>query len=112
MTLKDDYLEGASGFSDAMAAVLVAGEAFVTTNRSAILTNLQSAASAGKTSFTSTHVTSFETVNLRIEGTHMNTYFAGIIKAFAAEDIYSYEVTPALDVADTVTTSIILTFTF
>jgi hypothetical protein len=110
-TLKDEYLEGTTGLSDKMAAVFVAGETFVsTTNRAAILADLKAAASSGKSSFTSTHLTSFETANLRLKGTHMDTYFAGIVKAFADENIYSYEVTPTLDDSDTSETSVILTF--
>ena len=111
MTLKTDYLDGATGLTQKMAAVFAAGEAFVTTNNAAILANLLAAASSGKTNFTSTHQTSFETVNLRLEGTHMNTYFAGIIKGFADEGFYSYEVAPSLDTSDTVDTFVILTFT-
>ncbi len=111
VTLKDEYLEGATGLSDKMADVFTAGETFVsTTNRSAILADLLAAASSGKSSFTSTHVTSFEPVNLRLMGTHMDTYFAGIVKAFSDESIYSYEVTPSLDTSDTSETSVILTF--
>lgn len=110
-TLKYEYLEGPTGLTDKMAAVFAAGEKFVLVdNRAAILADLQAAASAGKTSFTSTHLTYFETVNLRLMGRHMETYFAGIVKAFADENIYSYEVTPSLDTSDTSETSVILTF--
>jgi len=112
MTLKTDYLDGATGLTEKMQAVFDAGILFVsTTNNAAIQANLFAAASSGKSSFTSTHQTSFETVNLRLEGTHMNTYFAGIIKGFADEGIYSYEVSPSLDTTDTVDTFVILAFT-
>lgn len=112
MTLKTDYLDGATGLTEKMAAVFAAGVLFVsTTNIVAIRADLLAAASSGKSSFTSTHPTSFETVNLRLEGTHMETYFAGILKGFADEGIYSYEVSPSLDASDTVDTFVILTFT-
>ena len=111
MTLKTDYLDGATGLTEKMVAVFNAGVLFVsTTNNAAIKADLLTAASSGKSSFTSTHQTSFETVNLRLEGTHMNTYFAGIIKGFADEGIYSYEVAPSLDSSDTSDTYVILTF--
>ena len=54
---------------------------------------------------------SFEPNNLRLKGRHMDTYFAGIIKGFADEDVYSYEVTPVLNEADTVNLQIDLNFT-
>lgn len=111
MTLKTDYLDGATGLTQQMQAVFDAGVLFVsTTNNAAIQADLVAAASAGKSSFTSSHITSFETANLRLEGKHMDTYFAGIMKGFADEGIYSYEVTPTLDTSDTVETSVILTF--
>lgn len=111
MTLKTDYLDGATGFTQQMQAVFDAGVLFVSTdNLAAITASLLAAASSGKSSFTSTHVTSFETANLRIKGTHMETYFAGITKGFADEGIYSYEVVPTLDASDSSTTSVILTF--
>lgn len=112
MTLKTDYLDGATGLTQQMQAVFDAGVTFVSTdNIAGISTALIAAASSGKSSFTSTYVTSFETANLRIGGTHMNTYFDGIISGFAAEGIFSYEVSPALDSSDSSTTSVILTFT-
>jgi len=112
MTLKTDYLDGATGLTEKMQAVFDAGVLFVSTdNIAAIKADLLVAASSGKSSFTSIHQTSFETVNLRLEGTHMDTYFAGIIKGFADEGIYSYEVSPSLDTSDTVDTFVILTFT-
>lgn len=112
MSLKTDYLDGATGLTEKMQAVFDAGVLFVsTTNNAAIQADLLAAASAGKSNFTSAHLTSFETVNLRLEGTHMNTYFAGILKGFADEGIWSYEVTPSLDTSDISTTSVILTFT-
>jgi len=112
MSLKTDYLDGANGFTQKMAAVFAAGEQWVVDNRAAIVSGLSTAASAGKKSFTITILTSFETVNLRLQGTHMSTYFDGIIRAMADEEIYSYEVTPSLDTSDITTTSVILSFTF
>ena len=111
MSLKTDYLDGATGLTEKMAAVFAAGVLFVsTTNNAAIQADLLAAASAGKKSFTSTHLTSFETGNLRLRGMHMDTYFAGIVKGFADEGFYSYEVTPSLDTSDASSTSVILTF--
>lgn len=112
MSLKTDYLDGVNGFTQKMAAVFAAGEQWVIDNRAEILSGLESAASAGKKTFDITVLTSFETVNLRLAGTHMYTYFAGIVKAMADEDIYSYEVVPSLDTSDTLSTSITLSFTF
>ena len=112
MTLKTDYLDGATGLTQKMQAVFDAGVLFVsTTFNAAISTALIAAAASGKSSFTSTHVTSFETANLRLNGTHRDTYFAGILKGFADEGIFEYEVPPSLDATDSSTTSVILTFT-
>jgi len=112
VSLKTDYLEGLNGYTAQMAAVFAAGVDFVTTNSATITTELQTAASKGKKSFTITLLTTFETANLRLEGTHMDTFFAGIVKAFADEDIYSYEVSPSLDTTDSNDLYVILTFTF
>ena len=73
MTLKTDYLDGATGFTSQMADVFAAGETFVSTNYAAIQTALQEAASKGQKDFTLTLLTTFETTSLRLDGTHLST---------------------------------------
>lgn len=112
MTLKTDFYDGADGFNQKMNDVFDAGVSWVVSNMAQISTELKDNAAKGKKSFTIQIATTFETSNLRLEGTHMNTYLAGITQGLGAEDIYSYECTPALNTDDQSTTYIDLVFTF
>ena len=112
MSLKTDYLDGANGFTLQMAGVFAAGESFVTTNLATLTSELQTAASKGLKAFTVTIETTFEPANLRLNGTHQATYFAGIITALSVEDIYNYEASLSLNVSDTTTTSVDFKFSF
>lgn len=111
MSLKTDFWDGATGLNEQMNDVFDEGVLFVSTNLAAISTELKVQAAKGVTDFTLTLSVSFEPNNLRLKGKHMDTYFAGIIKGFTDEDIYSYEVTPVLNEADTVNLRIDLNFT-
>lgn len=112
MSLKTDYLEGANGFTQKMQDVFTAGQSFVTTNLAALTTELQTNAAQGKKSFTVSLLTTFEPTNLRLEGTHMNTYFAGIMHQLGTEEIYDYEVALVLNTADQTDTYVDFNFTF
>lgn len=112
MSLKTDYFDGPNGFNTKMNDVFVAGQGFVTTNSATLTTELQAAAAKGLKTFTVNIVTSFEPANLRLEGTHMNTYFAGIEHQLGTEEIYGYEVSLSLNTSDSTTTSVDFTFTF
>lgn len=112
MSLKTDYLDGVNGFTQQMADVFAQGQAYVTTNLSALTTELQSNAAKGNKKFKVTLLSPFEPANLRLKGLHMQTYFAGIRAALMAEDIYDYEVVIELNTADTTDTKIDLTFSF
>lgn len=113
MSLKTDWLTSSpSGFATAMNTVFDAGAAWVTTNSSAISTALKANAAQGLKTFTVNVAVTFETANLRLEGFHWESFKAGIISQFAAEDIYSYEVSPELNTDDSSSTSIDLNFTF
>lgn len=74
-------------------------------------TGLAEAASKGETDFTINVSTAFETANLRLEGIHMETYFAGIVYEMANEGIYSPYFTLKLNTSDTIDTSINFIFT-
>ena len=111
MSLKTDFWDGATGFHTQMDEVFDAGTAFVVTNLATISLALTDNAAKGVTDFTLTLPSDFEPNNLRLKGTHMDTYFAGITKGFSDEDIYSYEVVPVLNEADTVNLQIDLNFT-
>lgn len=112
MSLKTDFYEGPNGFNQKMADVFAAGQSFVTTNLAALTTELQAAAAQGLREFTVNLVTSFEPANLRLEGTHMETYFAGITHQLGTEEIYDYEITLSLNTSDTTTTSVDFNFNF
>ena len=101
MSLKTDYLEGPDGFRQKMQDVFDAGVAFIVTNLSAFSDELKDQASDGVSSFTFTLPVTFEPEALRLKGTHMNTFFAGLHKGLADEEIYDYEVTIALNESDT-----------
>ena len=112
MSLKTDYYDGPNGFNTKMNDVFVAGQDFVTA-QSAILTNeLQASAASGLKTFTVKILTTFEPANLRLEGTHMDTYFAGILNQMGTEEIYNYEVTLALNTGDITDTYVDFNFTF
>jgi hypothetical protein len=115
MSLRTDYFDGATGLHQKSNDAFDAGGAFVTTNATAISTSLKDNAAAGKTKFTLSLTTSFSSEILRgNNGTNLITkaYLAGIQQQIAIEDIYSYEVTPALNIADSGTTKIDLNFNF
>lgn len=112
MSLKTDYLDGATGLTQKMQNVFDQGVALVTTNLSALSSGLQTNAAKGLSSFTINIVTTFEPANLRLKGTHMNTYFAGIRAQLAAESIFDYEVSLELNTSDLTTTSIDFKFNF
>lgn len=112
MSLKTDYLDGANGFTQKMNDAFVAGQGFVTTNLASLTTELQAAAAKGLKTFTVTLVTTFEPANLRLNGIHQQSYFAGIMNQLGAEEIYDYEVTLALNTSDQTTTSVDLKFSF
>ena len=112
MSLKTDYYDGVNGFNTKMGDVFTAGQAFVTANSASLTSELQTAAAKGLKTFTVNVVTTFEPANLRLEGTHMNTFFAGIEHQLGTEEIYEYEVLLTINTSDTTTTSIDFNFTF
>lgn len=112
MSLKTDYFDGANGFTQQMAGVFADGQSFVTTNLTSLQTELQAAASKGLRKFTVTLVTTQEPANLRLKGTYLDTYFAGIRAQLMAEEIYDYEVELTLNTSDTTTTSVDFAFSF
>lgn len=88
------------------------GVLFVSDNLSAISTALKTNAASGKTTFTVTIASAFEPTNLKLKGRHAASYFAGIQKGLADEDIYDYECSPTLNESDQVTLQIDLNFTW
>lgn len=112
MSLKTDYLEGANGFTQKMAAVFTAGQTLVTDNLATLQSELQANAAKGLKTFTVNVITTFEPANLRLEGTHLDTYLSGISSQLMVEEIYDYEVELKLNTSDLTTTSIDFNFTF
>lgn len=116
MSLKTDYFDGATGLQAKCNDAFDAGVTFVTTtNLATISAALIDAAAAGKTKFTVTIITSYNPSILRGnkgENLILKAYLAGIQQGLANQDIYAYECSPALNVADTVDTKIDLNFNF
>jgi len=112
MSLKTDYLDGANGFTQKMNDVFVAGQGLVTTNLATLTSELQAAAAKGLKEFTVTVLTTFEPGNLRLNGIHQQSYFAGIMNQLGAEEIYDYEVSLKLNTSDITTTSVDFKFSF
>jgi len=117
MSLREEYSGVCTGgFHDDMATVFQAGVDFVGTEGSPgaayadLSTALSNAAAAGTKTFTVTVDTSFETDNLRLNGIHQQTYFAGIIDALAHEGIYSTYVSLSLNTSQQLVTSINFNF--
>jgi len=112
MSLKTDYFDGANGFNTKMNDAFVAGQSFVTASLAALTTSLQTNAAKGLKTFTVTLETSFEPANLRLNGIHQQSYFAGIKHQLGTEEIYDYEITLVLNVSDQTTTSVDFNFAF
>ena len=116
MSLKTDYFDGATGLQEKCNEAFDAGVTFVTvTNLAAISAALISAAAAGNTKFTSTFTTSYNPSILRGnkgQNLILKAYLAGIQKGLADQEVYNYECTPALNVADSDETKIDLNFNF
>ena len=116
MSLKTDFFDGATGLHQKCNDAFDAGVAFVTvTNLSAISTALVDHAAQGRTQFTVTLTTTYNTSILRgNKGNNLilKAYLAGIQEGLADQDIYNFECTPSLNVADATTTRIDLVFDF
>ena len=116
MSLKTDYYDGATGLQEQCNLAFDAGVTFVaTTNLAAISAALISQAAAGNTKFTITLSTTYNPSILRgNKGNNLilKAYLAGIEKGLADQEVYNYECTPALNVADTIDTKIDLNFNF
>jgi hypothetical protein len=112
MSLKTSFYDGLTGLHQQLNNAFDAGGQLVTDSLATITTELQAAAAAGKITFTVNLITSYQTANLRLNGLLLKAYLAGVTQALAAEDIYSYEVTPALNTSSNTDTSIDLKFNF
>lgn len=112
MSLKTDYLNGASGLQNQLDLAYAAGVTFISSQLAALTTQLQSAAAAGKVKFTITLPTSYQPAYLRAGGLLLKAYLAGVAAGLADEQVYNYECVPALNTTDTLTTSIDLNFNF
>lgn len=112
MTLRQDYYSGSSGIEQAMSNAFTAGSTFVTTNLTLLSTELQSAASQGKTQFVVVIPTSYQPTVLRLEGLILEAYLAGIQQALAGQSIYDFECDLTLNTSDLSTTSINFEFHF
>lgn len=86
--------------------------AVVTTNLAAITSAMDTAAAAGKKIFTVNYAVSYQPADLRLKGPLWHAYKSGVLEGLSSEDIMGNEVTVELNVADQLSTSIDLKFTF
>lgn len=113
-TVANSIALSSSGWGLAVVAVVQVGSDSTgnyATIRQALLDN----ASQGATKFTVTVTASLNPTALRAnKGNNLllKAYLAGITKGLSDQQLYSYEVTPALNVSDTVATYIDLNFAF
>jgi hypothetical protein len=116
MSLKTDFYDGSTGLLTQCDNAFIAGSAFITvTNLTSLSSDLKAQAALGVTTFTLTYPTNYNPAALRgNKGNNLilKAFLAGVQDGLAAQNIYDYEVIPALNVTDTVTTSINLNFTF
>ena len=117
MSLKTDYFDGATGLQAKMNDAFDGGEAYVVSNASTLSVGLIDNAAKGNTNFT-VAVTGTGTVSasyLRANNGNnllLKAFLAGIKSGLAAQDIYEYECTPALNISDSVNTNVDFKFTF
>jgi hypothetical protein len=117
MSLKTDFFDGATGLQAKMNDAFDAGSTYVTTNLSALSAALIANAAKGSTSFT-VNVAGTGSLNasdLRANNGNnllLKAFLAGIVSGLSGQDIYSYECTPALNVTDSINTSVDFKFTF
>lgn len=112
MSLKTDYLDGASGLTQQMINVFNEGQNYVINNLSTLQAELQSAASKGQTSFTITLGVAFEPENLKLKGRHYNSFKAGVYAQLAIEEIFDYEVVVQLNQSDQINLQLDFKFNF
>ena len=116
MSLKTDFFDGATGLQTKCNDAFDAGVLFVTVgNLTAISSAMVAAAAAGNTKFTVSLITTYNTTAMRgNKGNNLilKAYLAGIQQGLANQDVYTYECTPAINIADTTDTKIDLNFNF
>lgn len=103
-----------AGWGTAVVAVIQAG-ADSTGNYSTIRSALLNAAASGTTTFTVTIIATGNTTAMRANkgnNLYLKAYLAGIQQGLADQQLYDYEVSPSLNVSDTIQTSIDLNFKF
>lgn len=112
MTLKTSFYDGLTGLHQQLNDAFDAGNTLITGSLATITSALQAAAASGQVTFTVNLITPYKTAALRQNGLLLKAYLAGVTNALANEDIYSYEVTAALNTSSTTETSIDLRFNF
>ena len=115
MSLKTDFFDGLTGLHSKLNDAYDAGAAFIGTNNSALSSAMTTNAANGSTKFTVTLPTTFNPSALRAnKGNNLlwKAYSAGILGGLADQQVYSYEVSIALNIADAVDTKVDLNFNF
>jgi hypothetical protein len=117
MSLKTDYYDGATGLQSKLNDAFDAGVAYVVANLSTLSTGLTAAAAQGQAKFT-INVPGTGTLNagyLRASNGNnllLKSFFSGIKKGLADQEIYEYECSPSLNISDSVNTSVDFNFNF
>jgi hypothetical protein len=117
MSLKTDFFDGLTGLHSKLNDAFDSGSAYVTANLVTISDALKANAEQGKTQFTVTVTGTGTTSAAYLRANNGNNlllkaFFAGIQSGLATQDIYSYECSLALNVADSVNTNVDFKFNF
>ena len=113
MSLKNDYALAAALTTAYDAGVAYIGtEAAPGTVYSDISAGLAAAAAMGKEDFTVTTTVAHAPSTLRLLGKYWDAFETGVLAALAAEGIYGYEISLALNTTDATDTQIDFKFTF
>lgn len=99
MSLKTDYWDGVAGLNTKQDDSFDLGVAFIVSLLATLTLDLQTQAALGKRNFTLSYPTTDNVTNMmsnQAENLIAQSYLAGIAQALADEDIYNYEVVPAL----------------
>ena len=110
MTLKTDYT---GALNTALTDAFTNGTALVTANLTTLSSGLTAAAANGQSVFTVFVTTAYLPEALKLNGTLLKAYLAGVYAGLTAQGIYhTYEVTLSLDTSTVGTNKIKFSFTF
>lgn len=109
MSLRTSYI---GSFGSALVTAKTAGKTLITANSATITTEMTNAAAAGKSSFDVSLVATFQPDDLRLGGNLWEAFATGIEEQLAVEEIMRNEFSLELDTSDTMTLTVVISFSF